>query len=68
MTLSQSLEEAKLLKSIINNVYEKIYTMPKFNESEIELRAQTLRGVVLVLQSDLIGIINDWNAELIQTK
>lgn len=68
MTLSQSIEEAKLLNDFLNNAYHAIYTMPKFHESEVQLRAETLRGFILVLQNDLFGMINEWETELNEVK
>lgn len=63
MTLNQSIEEAKLLKDIVKNVYSAIYTMPHFKESEVELRAETLRGFVLILQSDIYEMLKQWELE-----
>ncbi len=64
MTLLQSLEEAKVLKDYLKNIYNVIYHMPKFNESEVRLRAETLRGFILVFQNDVFGLTEEWEKEL----
>lgn len=64
MTLLQSIEEAKVLKDYIDNVYKEIHHITKFNESEVQLRAETLRGFVAILSSDVFEILKQWNEEI----
>ena len=64
MTLNQSIEEARLLKDYLTKVHYDIYHMPDFKESEIQLRAKTLKGFIAILQNDLYGVITEWNDEL----
>ena len=68
MTLEQSVDEAKMLKEILKSFGEKIYTMPKFRESEVALRAETLRGVILILQNDVYEMCREWEAELLKSR
>ena len=63
MTLEQSLEEAKMLKEILKSFGEKISTMPKFRESEVALRAETLRGFILIVQNDVYQMVREWSEE-----
>ena len=64
MTFNQSLEEAKVLKDYLNQISQKIHYLPNFKESEIELRANTLKGFIAILQNDLFPVIDDGNNEL----
>jgi hypothetical protein len=63
MTLEQSLEEAKILKEILKSFGEKISNMPKFRESEVALRAETLRGFILIVQNDVYQMVREWSHE-----
>ena len=63
MTLEQSLEEAKMLKEILKSFGEKISTMSKFRESEVALRAETLRGFILIVQNDVYQMVREWSEE-----
>lgn len=66
MTPEQSIEEAKHLKQYVDNIWKSIYDMPKFKESEVNFRAETLRGFILILSSDIYEMLKEWQAE--QTK
>ncbi len=48
----------------IKQISEKLHYMPGFKESEIQLRATSLKGIVAIIRNDLFGIINEWNQEL----
>jgi len=63
MTIQESIEEAEMLRVILRNFAEKTYTMPKFKESEVSLRAETLRGFILILQNDVFEMLNEWKKE-----
>ena len=63
MTLEQSIEEAQHLKSYLNNAYKQIYHMPEFKESEVQLRASALKNMLLVLQSDVYSMVEQWTDE-----
>ena len=64
MTLKQSIEEAKLLLDYCHNVSKEIYHMPTFKESEVNFRAETLKGFILILKSDVYEMMKDWEKEL----
>ena len=64
MTLEQSIEEAKLLLDYCHNVSKEIYHMPKFKEDEVNFRAETLKGFVLILKSDVYEMLKDWEKEV----
>jgi len=65
MTLEQSIEEAQMLREYLLKVKDVTHHMPTFKESEVELRANAFRSMLLVLCSDVFTMISDWNEEKI---
>ena len=63
MRLDESIEEAKILKGFLQKINEITYVIPKFRESEVALRAETLRGFIAILQNDVFEMIQDWQEE-----
>lgn len=64
MTLEQSIEEAKMLRDIMKNLWADVYAIPKFKEGEVNFRAETLKGFICILQNDVFEMLKSWQEEL----
>ena len=62
MKLEQSIEEARDLFNLINQMCID-FPMREFKQSELNLRYQTIRGILLILNNDIHVMLKEWIKE-----
>ena len=60
MTIEKSIEEARTLSEILMQLRKITLHMPKFQESEVRLRAETINNMICILQNDTFHMRQQW--------